>query len=180
MSIITTLVFKFETEFYNVKIDTDRSKCFLEYKHSFKTKYIKAKTKYEINYTKLWIGTLNSGVSNVSTDSPKFLFDKNAKYETLLMQVEPNKYIHVYNMINEFETDDSIVYFNTIKSNSFGILNFAETKHYTVLMFNISKNFSYVNINNSYKKSSSNPFEALNDLDIDKIPNDAIIPHNNY
>lgn len=180
MSVITTLVYKFETDFYNVKIDTNKSKCYLEYKHSFKTKYIKAKTKYEINYTKLWIGTLSDTLSNISIDSSNFLFDENAKYETLLMQVEPNKYIHVYNMINEFETDDFILYFNTIKSSSFGILNFAETKHYTILMFNISKNFSYVNINNSYKKSNSNPFESLNDLNIEKIPKDAIIPYNKY
>jgi len=177
MSIITSTVYNFDTEFYKVKIDMGRKKCSLEYLHSYKTSYFKAKTKYEITFSKIWLGSFKN---HVNIESPKFMFNSKDKYETLLIQVAPNKYIHVYNMVNEFESEEQIYNFYTLPSEYSGVLSYAEAKTYSIMMYNIQKKFSYVNINNVYKKNYKNPFDFIANMkssDMDLIPKDAIIPY---
>ena len=175
MSVVNFTIYNFETPYYKVKIDVAKSKCSLEYKHSHKTSYFKSSSKYEIIFERVWFGSLKN---NLSIDNPKFNFDEKDTYETLLFQVAPTKYIHVYSNISEFDNNENIHKFFTIKTQN-NILNYGETRNFTVLMFNLVNNFSFISINNSYKNKFKTPFDifrSMKEEDTKLIPKNAYIP----
>lgn len=177
MKVISSTIYKFNTDHFEVKVDFTKNKCSFQYRHSHTSKYFKVKTKYEIIFTRIWFGSFKN---IFSVDSPKFVFDEKDKYETILLQVSPFKYIHVYDMINEFESFEPILYFYNVPSKTSGIISYAECKTYSIVMFSLDSKFSYININNSYKKKYKSPLDVIDSLtkeEVKLLPDEAFIEH---